>query len=138
MIFVMMERSCQRLAFDGGQLDPAFISVLYHRDGESSYALRVEGRDPVVFGSVRPISHEKPKFNAFQESMPIFKKNATQYLRRIKEGSRFRFDGLGEYNHPAMFHGLFDQVGHQRTIHEPNQGIRQLLLVRFDEVVFKL
>ena len=71
------------MVVDGGQLDPASISVLCNPNGESSYALRVEGRDSVVVGSVRPILHEKPKFNAFQESMPIFKKNATKYLRRI-------------------------------------------------------
>ena len=65
MIFVRVERSRQRLAVDGGQLDPAFISVLYNRDGESSYALCVEGHDPVVVESVRPILHEKPKFSAF-------------------------------------------------------------------------
>ena len=111
MIFITVERFCQRLAVDGGQLDPAFISLLYSRDGESSHALRVEGRNPVVVGSVRPFLHEKPKFNAFQESMPIMKKNATQYPRRIKKGSGSRFDGFGEYDHPAMFHELFDQVG---------------------------
>ena len=61
-----------------------------------------------------------------------------QYLRRIKKGSRFRFDGLGEYDHPALFHERFDQVGYQSTIHQPNQSIRQLLLVRFDELVFQL
>ena len=100
------------LGIDGGQLDPAFISILYSRDGESSYALRVEARDTVVVGvgSYHPIMHEKPIFNAIQEYMPIFKKNATQYQPRIKKGSRFRFEDLDEYSHPAIFHELFDQV----------------------------
>ena len=99
-------------AIDGGQLDPAFISVLYSRDGESDYTLRVEGHDAVVGGVVRyhPILHEKPIFNAIQEYLIIIKKNATQYWPRIKKGSRFRFEDLDEYGHPAIFYELFDQV----------------------------